>query len=266
MSDSLHADAAPPTSSGFPFDPAQYIQVLSAEIDTIGALVANADWDRRVPMSATWTLADLIRHLGVVHRWATTIVTSRQQQPHPAPPGDEVDLAAWFGEGGRRLIEVLRAADPSEPCWSFGPDQQVAFWYRRQAQETMIHRRDAQEAFGTPQPLPTRMAADGVDELVTVMMPRAAERFGEPPQLAGPVVLRATDTGDQWLLIPGGEGKTPAVTRSTSDEGGASAAAIEGTAADLLLSLWGRSEPATVLTTTGDARVAATLWAGKLTP
>ncbi len=76
--------------------------------------------------------------------------------------------------------------------------RRAAFWQRRQAHEAAIHRYDAQLAAGSPQPVNGTLAADGVDELLTVLGPRS---FGAA--LAGPPAtlhLHCTDRQGEWLV------------------------------------------------------------------
>jgi hypothetical protein len=61
-------------------------------------------------------------------------------------PGDD-ELPGWFREGHASLVRVLEAADPDMTCWTFlDAPSSVAFWARRQAHETAIHRVDAEQA------------------------------------------------------------------------------------------------------------------------
>lgn len=246
-----------------PLDCPAYLQIIERESEAFGRVAASGSLDRRVPMSPTWTLSDLTVHLGLVHRWATMIVSSGQRADRPEAP-EGVDLPVWFREGARALIDALTAAEPEAGCWGFGAQQRMAFWFRRQAQETGVHRRDAQEAAGLPQPIEAALAADGVDELLTVMLPRAAARFGDPPQLRASLLLHATDTGHRWLLEPGSGSLFPEVSLLDGAAQHANAR-LSGTAEGLLLSLWRRIGPDAALTVDGDVEVVEDLWRGRLT-
>lgn len=96
---------------------------------------------------------------------------------HTAPerPATHPELVALFDTWSNTLVEELAAADPSEPAWSWSPEQTVAFTYRRQAHEALIHRIDAELAAGLePTPVDPLLATDGVDEALALM-------FGEQP-------------------------------------------------------------------------------------
>ncbi|MEV4286740.1 maleylpyruvate isomerase N-terminal domain-containing protein [Nonomuraea bangladeshensis] len=70
------------------------------------------------------------------------------------------------------LRAEFAAREPGEATLTwYDPDQTVGFWIRRMALETVVHRIDAELAAGTPvTPVPDDLAADGVDEILTVML------------------------------------------------------------------------------------------------
>jgi uncharacterized protein (TIGR03083 family) len=211
-----------------------YLTHLRADVDAILGVLARAALTEPVSACPGWTLRDLVVHLGGIHRWATEIVRTRE--PQGEVQHDIADLTTWFADGAAALIETLAAADPSSPCWSFTRDRSVAFWRRRQALETVVHRWDAERAVGEPGRLDPLLAADGVAEVVKLMTPRqiALERI---PPLPATVLLHATDTADDWVL---GDGRP--------------SAGVEATAEMLLLLLWHRIDPGDPrVRTTGDA-------------
>ena len=99
-------------------------------------------------------------------------------------------------EGIRRLRAPLRASGLATPS-------PLAFWARRQAHETAIHRVDAELAHGAVTPFDADFAADGVDELIMGFFGR-----GTADPVAGPRTLQvvAADAGQQWqaTLTPDG--------------------------------------------------------------
>jgi uncharacterized protein (TIGR03083 family) len=200
-----------------------YLAHLRADCDAVLAVLARSDATEPVAACPGWTVGDLVLHLGSVHRWATQIVRTGEAQREA--DHDVEELAPWFAEGADALIDTLGAADPAAACWSFTRDRTVAFWLRRQALETVVHRWDADRAVGEPGPIAPLLAADGVGEVVMLMTPRqiALERI---PPLPATVLLHATDTGHDWRL---GDGRP--------------SAGVEATAESLLLLLWHRIEP-----------------------
>ena len=224
-----------------------YLTALG-EDGTALAAAARRGLDPPVPACEGWTVADLVLHTGMVHRHKLAIVRGRltgppRPWPPSAPPREE--LLGWYEEGLAELLAALGDTDPATPVWTFHrPEQTAGFWRRRMAQETVIHRVDAESAHGRPGPVPADLAADGVDEALAVFLAPYLE--GRPVGGNGESLgLLATDTGDSWrvrLLPTGievGPGQAPAD------------ATAAGSAADLLLWLWGRG-PADPLERTGD--------------
>jgi uncharacterized protein (TIGR03083 family) len=201
----------------------------------------------KVPDCGGWTLADLGTHLGNVHRWAATVVTTGEVRPQNFDEGP--GGAEWYAESAQLLLDALDAADPDDLCWHFGGTAKTkAFWFRRQVHETQIHLADS----GSDHVPGPAVAADGVDEVLGTLLPRVT-RWHAVPRLPGPVTLHATDTDDVWTVHPG---EPPALGPA------AAGATVEAPARDLLLRLWKRTGPDPRVT--GEA--AAALLAAPLTP
>jgi len=224
-----------------------YLAALG-EDGTALAAAARRGLDPPVPACEGWTVADLVLHTGMVHRHKLAIVRGRLSEPPnpwppPAPPREE--LLGWYEEGLAELLAALGDTDPATPVWTFHrPDRTAGFWRRRMAQETVVHRVDAERAHGRPGPVPADLAADGVDEALAVFL--APYLAGWPVGGHGETLgLRATDTGDRWQvrLLPTGIEVGPGQAKAD--------ATAAGGAADLLLWLWGRG-PADPLERTGD--------------
>lgn len=228
-----------------------------------GALVAA------VPSCPDWRVEDLVHHLGAVYRrvrgHVSRGVTSRPDpalEPDPAdlPRGDGV-LPWWDGEY-TALVALLESIDPELPAWTWGPQpKKAAFWPRRMAHETAVHRWDAQMAVGRAEPVDTRLAADGVTEVLDTWLP-AGRRKG-PTDRVGVAQLAATDIEEQWLVrlrADGGLALLDTDTLLDTDDPHTRVLA-RGTASDLLLALFGRV-PFDVLEVTGDATLLAALRTG----
>ena len=217
----------------------------------------EGDLGRPVPGCPGWDLAALAGHLGGVHRWArAAIVEGRPGELDEAGPADPEELRDWFAEGAAALAATLRATDPQAPCWSFGPPPRTAaFWQRRMPHETTLHAWDAHAALGEDLPLDRDLALDGVDEVVTMFVPRQI-RLGRLTAPTHAVELRATDAPPgvgPWQLF-GGEDGTPE-------------ASVAAPAAMLLLLLW-RRVPAHVdgVSVQGDEAAARDVLSAPLTP
>ncbi|MCW2581749.1 MAG: hypothetical protein JWQ53_539, partial [Klenkia sp.] len=177
-------------------------------------------------------------HLGTVHRWVTGILragaagdTSLPPSPHHRPPED---LHGWFALGLTELVATLRTTDPDQPTWHMSPTADTARdWAHRQASEHLVHRLDLETAAGVEHaPVDPELAADGVGELLRVVLPRWADT---PPLADARATVRvvAEDTGRTWpVAVRGG-----VVAEDPDSEPDAT---LTGTAEQLLRRLWGR--------------------------
>jgi len=225
-----------------------YLAQMGRELAAFEACLGG-DLSAPVEHCGDWTLYDLASHLGGGNLWAAAAVTEQRGDYQAAPaPRDPPELAAWFNGAGRVLLAALDT-DPSASAGAIAPPPPVGFWQRRRCQEALVHRWDAEHALGTAGPLDPALADDGIAEVIDVMAPRQV-RLGRTAALAHAVGLHATDTGSRRTLGPG----DPVATAS-------------GTAADLLLLLWGRldaGDPA--ITWDGDRGLAGSVLAGALVP
>ncbi|MFJ2767037.1 maleylpyruvate isomerase family mycothiol-dependent enzyme [Streptomyces sp. NPDC087300] len=240
-------------------DISAHIQVVDDEGELLARAAEEAGTDAKVPTCPGWQVRDLLRHTGMVHRWAAAFITERRTSYRlggkvPDLEGDA--LVGWFREGHAALVGTLATAPPDVECWAFLPaPSPLAFWARRQANETTVHRVDAESARGgTPSPIGTAFAVDGIEELLLGFHARSRSRVrSDVPRV---LRVRATDAPEEWSwTVRLSEG--PPVT-----ERGASAPAdceVSGQAARLYLALWNRLPFPEV---TGDRSLAA-LWREK---
>jgi predicted lipid carrier protein YhbT len=133
----------------------------------------------------------------------------------------------------------------------------AGFWLRRQAQETAVHRWDAQCAAGTPTPLDPAVALDGIEELFDVQFPQLLalpDRAGT--DLGGSIHLHCTDIEGEWTFRID-DGRLSMTTGHAKGD-----AALRGPASALLLALWRRvPRDADGLEAFGDAAVLDRLFA-----
>lgn len=218
--------------------------VLAQQLAT-GRTPAQGGLGVRVPWIPAWTARELVEHLGTVHRWATAIVRAGHADFPPRetstlPHADA--LHDWYATGLTELVATLRTTPPEAPAWHMSPTapKVAASWCRRQAHELVVHRMDLEVAAGVPlAPVDRELAADGVDELLGVILPRWAHT--EPLNIADVTVgVTATDTADTWSVAL--RQGIVSVARERPD---AADARLSAPAASLLLHLWGR--PAAVL-------------------
>lgn len=242
------------TTTGFPnLAPAAYLRQLRDEGARLADSAAALDLDTAVPTCAGWTIRDLLRHLGYVHRWAARYVTERHREMQPRLdeatilrqdiPDDA--LLDWFRAGHAGLVQALGAADPGLDCWAFlpGSASPLAFWTRRQAHETTVHRVDVQLA-GTrgrgADPVPADLAADGIDELLMGFARRSARRgpLSDPPRS---LFVQLTD-GYQWVARMGPD-RAEVERGWPGPAAGPADCTVTGPASGVYLLLWNRRDP-----------------------
>jgi uncharacterized protein (TIGR03083 family) len=253
----------------------RHISALEADGRLLAEAAERAGLAAAVPSCPPWQVRDLLRHQGYVHRWAAAYVSVpiRAEAPElteaeqlTAGAADD-RLLAWFRDGHDALIRTLRAADPGVISWTFlDAPSPLAFWARRQAHETAVHRADAQLAAGETPGYQADFAADGVDELIMGFFARNGDGDGdgaEPEREAGPdrtLLIRATDAGQQWRAELGADGRR---VEQVSRGGGPAACTLDGPAAGLYLLLWNRSDSGSAgVSVRGDAELAAAWRAG----
>ncbi len=235
---------------------AAHIDALRVEGERMTDAVARAQPDDAVPSCPDWVVRDLARHTGGVHRWATGFVRGRTE-PVDADLDDvagtwppDAGLAGWLGQGCTDLADALAAAPDDLQCWTFLPAPSPrAMWARRQAHETAIHRVDAELAAGLPlTPRAPDFAADGVDELLMLFVPRRSTRLRADPPTT--LAVRCADLDAAWLLRLDDSG----VTTTHAQRDVAAACTVTGKAGDLYLALWNRA-PADDLAVEGERAV-----------
>jgi uncharacterized protein (TIGR03083 family) len=201
-----------------------------------------------VPSCPDWTVADLVRHLGSVYRWYRVnsgtghadVAWPPRVIPDDAPPDFDEDVVGWLRSELTQLDAHLEALDPDAPAWNFAPQTKTAaFWHRRAAHETAVHRWDAQLSTSLAEPLESKLAADTVAEVLDTFLPAGRRR--SPSDVSGLVHLIASDLGHEWYVRLRGEGVTLLDTGTLLDDDAHPArAAASATASDLALFLWGR--------------------------
>lgn len=233
-----------------------FAEHLAASVAGVATLLRDGDLAAPVPTCPGWTVADLVEHLGGIHRWVTVAITEHHGRgEQPAAPRGRADLQQWFDVGAEAMLTALRARDACDPCWTLAPPRTVAFWWRRQAHENAMHAWDLSVALNRRVDYPGDLAGDGISEVLDTLVPRQVRlgRLAQPPAV---VALEATDSAESWRL--GG----------TADAGAQDpVAVVRAERARLLLLLWRRAtfeDPGVVVT--GDSRVAREVLGQALTP
>lgn len=240
---------------------ARFLECLADDYGRMRAVLPR-HLDARVPTCPEWAVVDLVQHVGTVylHKVVTMREGHRPQEWPPAGLNDE-DPVALLDRAYGELVGEFSARRPEDVSETFyEPDQSVGFWVRRMAQETVIHRIDAELAVGVPvAPIPDDLALDGIDELLKVFVAYDAEKWAEDysevlGRSPGRSYVIKTD-GASWeaetspagFSVRGGPGLTAA--------GGTRAdVTISGTPGTLLRWAWNRESAgqASVVTVEGD--------------
>jgi uncharacterized protein (TIGR03083 family) len=216
-----------------------------AEIEALASVVGGApDISAAVATCPEWTIADLARHTGLVHRWATAIVSSRAGSRIPFPDADSRwesadGWAQWLAAGAAPLLEALRAAGPDAACWTWGPGGSAGWWARRMLHETAVHRCDVSMALGQVPSVDPVVAADGISEFLANLPSsrRAARHLASLPG-GDSMHLHATDGSEGEWLVRFADGGI-----EWSHGHAKASAAVRGPVTGLLLFTYGRIPP-----------------------
>lgn len=242
----------------------RYLDCLAADYVALRAAAVTAGPDAPVPSCPGWTISDLAEHVAMVYLHKVAVLRDGTwPKPWPPDPRWERPLSL-LDRAYREVADELKARRAGEPALTFyKPDQTVRFWDRRMAQETVIHRIDAELAARKPvTPLPDDLGIDGVDEVLKVfLVPEASEwpdEFAELPggHLAGDdgkdaIVVTAgnvaSDGAVSWTIRPAPRSVT--VTDGAGTDG--VRVVLSGSPETVLRWMWGRAEESE-LTVTGD--------------
>jgi uncharacterized protein (TIGR03083 family) len=227
--------------------------------------VAEAGPDAVVPSCPEWTIAHLVEHLTSLLHWVREsaprgVTTKPEDRVTPVPRPEWPDALDGLRRELAGTIETLDALDPEFPAWTWPAQAKKAgFWQRRMAHEISVHRYDAELTAGRPTPIETKLAADGVTEVLDTWLP-AGRRKG-PTDMHGVVHLVASDASYEWFVRLRGAGVALLDTLTILDtDDHHPRAEATGTASELLLTLMGR-RPTEVLHVTGDPRLILALQA-----
>jgi uncharacterized protein (TIGR03083 family) len=210
------------------------VEQLAADADKLMAAARVAGPSGQVPGCPGWSVQELLRHVGAVHRrFGLVIAERRSERPRreesTPPPTDPYD---WFDEARGQLLTALANGDDTFAYYSFRGPRPLSWWVRRLVHETSIHRVDAEQAAGRTAIIEPALAADGVAENLATYLPILIGAQPLDRRLA--VELVATDVDARWTVIC--EGKDLLVTTDPAPV----QATVRGQAEHLYLWLWGR--------------------------
>jgi len=227
--------------------------------------------DAPVESCPGWNMRDLAWHMGQVWTFWGRIVSEQltdvervRAAPGLTQPGDSV-LLDWVAAAHNGIFSALNSAHADSEVWTWTGGNQDVWWVRRRmAQETAVHRWDAERTVGDSYEIPIAVAADGIDEYLQWFAPR-----GRTASIGGTAHIHCTDTdrdvatGSDDIDAVNGEWMIHRLDQDgiefdRSHQKGD--VAIRGRARDVLLWLWGRDAgPVELL---GDADVAHRIVSG----
>jgi hypothetical protein len=181
----------------------------------------------------------------------------RQRETNWPPPGiEDEEPVALLDRAYSALVAELTTRKPTDPggTW-YEPDPTAGFWFRRMAQETVIHRIDAELAAGASiAPVPDDLAVDGIDELLKVFVGYAFSKWPEDftealkdspgralfirtdKAASTPSVAWLVKTAPGYLTVEGGPGEGLADSAPPD-------VTVGGIPADVLRWAWNRETP-----------------------
>ena len=230
-----------------------FLSALDADYRRFTAATKQAGPAVKVPTCPEWTVDDLVSHLGHVYlHKAECMRLNADPEPWPPNLGDETApdlLRRAYSE----LNDEFASRAPESPAktW-FSPDQTVGFWIRRMAQETVIHRIDAELAAGIDSlPIAEDLALDGIDEILRIFLVWGANEwpdyYGDPLSTTDGVV----QVGDFLVTW-----KDSRMAVEKAPDGIQAQATVTGSPDALLRWLWRRAGDETVDITGDRAKVA----------
>lgn len=242
------------------------LQLIDERSTAFRAAVASApSLDVQVPTCPEWTLFDLAQHIGEGRRdWAVTVAAGpapakSAAEGAPAAPREREALLAWLAESTEQLLDALRKAGPDRGCWTWWETSQspqnCGAVARHQLQQMAVHTYDAQITVGAPQPMPTEVALDGVEEFLFTCVATTSAWPHKPA-----VIDFHASEGRSWRLSLSADGarttrlpRPGALSATAADQDADLAhASARGTADELVLILYDRI-PFNSLQLDGDA-------------
>jgi hypothetical protein len=219
-------------------DFSEHLEAIRESLASFVNSARKAGLDAPVPTAPEWHMRDLVAHMGMVHRWATDCILGRR-----------IDAEPYRAEG----IEALEEAPVDLEAYVFlneAPAPRL-FWARRQCHETTIHSVDAlaaqlgrlpnaEETWVTQQ-----VSLDGIDELLIGFLTREKSTLRSEQPLT--FSIRPNDVDRSWLVhvsaehpvVERGGGQRRFGRHQDADH------VLEGTAEQLYLALWNRSDEVT---------------------
>src|SRR3954452_23313678 len=116
----------------------------------------RSDPDGRGPWSDRWTVRSAARHVAGSHRAVALILSDRptadfeRAAAMPRVEANDPEFPEWFAAQTEQLLTECRLVPPDAVCWAPHPliTGTGAYWTRRIAYDTLVHRWDAEAGAG----------------------------------------------------------------------------------------------------------------------
>lgn len=229
-------------------DASRFLDCLAADYRALRDAATGAEPAAPVPCCPGWALTDLVFHVAEVYLHKTTVMRTGEWPRQWPPPEltDEPRLALLDrAYAGLTAEFAARGPEAKVPTW-YEPDQTVAFWIRRMAQETAIHRIDAEQAAGVPvSAVPDDLAVDGADEVLKLFLGYGPVAWPDEFATMDGKHL-ASDDGQDAIVVTAGQASwtvRPSPRDVVVRDGGTEnpRAVAEGAPDPVLRWLWGRA-------------------------
>jgi uncharacterized protein (TIGR03083 family) len=229
-----------------------YLDQVQEQAAALRAAAVQAGQDAEVPTAPGWNVLRLVRHIARVHNWVVLSIDAASTGKDPVaarPPADWDAALAYWDTQVVAMLTALRERGPDAPARTFGAIGTTAWWARRQAHETAIHRLDAEHAAHGDAVdhlvFDPEFAADGIDEALSFMATR------KPADASGTVLFHAADAGRAWLVTatagePPRSVEIDSSTNSSTNTGLDAGASVVGTADAVYRAVWKRPSHAVV--------------------
>ncbi|MFE3451452.1 maleylpyruvate isomerase N-terminal domain-containing protein [Nonomuraea sp. NPDC059194] len=227
---------------------------LADDFALLRAAVVATDPSARVPSCPDWSAGELAHHVAKVYLHKAECIRLGAF-PDEWPPGVlDPDPLTSLDKTYEVLAGQFSAHSPADHAATWHePDQSVGFWIRRMAQETLIHRIDAELAAGRPvSPVPDDLAHDGIDEILKLFVGYGSARwlddFGNLLDTPDERPVLVSTSHHAWTLtaVARDSAEPGHVNVEDADPGSHADALVSGEAAPLLLWLWNRADDAAV--------------------
>lgn len=131
-------------------------KALVAHTRQLAECARTAGGEAAVPTCPSWTVTDLVAHVGQTQRWVSEIIDRRIVDPTQLPtqmatvPTDPDEWPAWLSESAVGAAEACSDAALEAPVFNAAADTRTGgeFWLSSLLNEAVIHGADAADAAG----------------------------------------------------------------------------------------------------------------------